>query len=252
MLAIERKRHILELVNRDRRVLVGDLSRTLGVTEETIRRDLHKLEREGSLNRTHGGAVAREGEIEDLPFKTRQTTNIQAKKVIARLAVRRVRSGDALMLDSSSTVYETLSQLESFADLTIITNSVRIIAEPNATRHHIMSVGGELRRRSMTFVGPLANQAIRQFNADLAFISCKALSLTGGIMDASVPDAEVKGAFIQAARHVCLLVDADKFDQTALITVSALSVIDTIITDREPSEAWRDLLAREAVELIHP
>ncbi len=102
----------------------------------------------------------------------------------------------------------------------------------------------------MTFVGPLAHQAIRQFNADLAFISCKAISMTGGVMDASVPDAEVKRAFIQAARRVCLLVDGDKFDQTALMGVCSFSAIGTVITNRRPAERWLELFAKEGIELL--
>ena len=249
MLAVERRNLVLESLRRDRTVVVSELARRFAVTEETVRRDLGKLEREGLVTRTHGGAVA--SDTEDLPYRTRQTSNIEAKRRIAVQAARLVASGSAVMLDSSSTAFEVLPRLKDHKDLTLITNSVRIIANPDVTDHAIMSVGGELRRRSMTFVGPLARQAISQFNVDDALISCKALSQTGGVMDASVADAEIKRAFIASARRVCLLADGDKFDGSALIEVCALERIHTVITDRAPSEAWQAYLAESHVELLY-
>ena len=250
MLAVERKTKILDLLMRDRKVVVAELSEQFGVTEETVRRDLTKLEQDGLLSRTHGGAIARKGESEDLPYGTRHLINTEAKRAIAVKAAGLVGNNEAVMLDSSSTAYEVLSCLESHKELTLITNAVRILAVPTSTRHTIMSVGGELRRRSMSFIGPLATQAIGQFNADVALVSCKALSLAGGIMESNVPDAEVKHAFIRSARRVCLLVDGDKFDRTALITICGFDKIHAVVTDRPPPEAWRERLEREGVTLI--
>lgn len=250
MLAIERKHKILDLIVRDRKVVVTDLSQQFGVTEETVRRDLNQLERDGLLSRTHGGAVARKGEAEDLPYRTRHLTNLEAKRAIAAKVADLVSDGQSVMMDSSSTAYEALGALKAHRDLTLITNSVRILSDPDLTSHTIMSVGGELRRRSMTFVGPLASQAIAQFNADVALISCKALSRTSGIMETNVPDAEVKRAFIRSARRVCLLVDGGKFDRTALITIGGFEPIDMVITDRQPSEPWLEVFEAASVKLI--
>ncbi|MGJ4859968.1 DeoR/GlpR family DNA-binding transcription regulator [Labrys sp. La1] len=250
MLAVERKTRILDLVTRNRSVVVAELSQELGVTEETIRRDLNKLEKEGLLSRTHGGAIALQGEAEDLPYRTRHLINIEAKRSIAGKASTLVRDGDAVMMDSSSTAYETLRAIGNRRDLTLITNSVRILSDPSLPPYTIMSVGGELRRRSMTFVGPLAGQTIAQFNADVALISCKAISLTGGLMEANMADADVKRAFIESAQRVCLLVDSEKFDKTALISICGFGPIDFVVTDREPSPEWRELFERNQVKLI--
>lgn len=251
MLAIERKHKILDLIVRDRKVVVTDLSQQFGVTEETVRRDLNQLERDGLLSRTHGGAIARKGEAEDLPYRTRHLTNIEAKRAISAKVADLVRDGQSVMMDSSSTAYEALGALKTHRDLTLITNSVRILSDPDLTSHTIMSVGGELRRRSMTFVGPLASQAISQFNADVALISCKALSLKSGIMETNVQDAEVKRAFIDSAQRVCLLVDGDKFDQTALITIGGFEPIDIVVTDRRPPDVWITAFEAANVKLVY-
>ena len=251
MLAIERRRAILDRLAKDGRVVVTDIAQAFDVAEETIRRDLNQLERRGLLSRTHGGALLRPDEVEDLPYRVRDVTNIAAKRTIGALAAGLVPSGASVMLDSSSTAYEALRALKGHSDLTIITNSVRLLSEPEATAHTVISVGGELRRRTMTFVGPVAWQAAAQFNADLALISCKALSLEGGVMDPNLADAAIKRALIGNAARLVLLADASKFDHTALVTIVDFRAIDTLVTDRPPSDAWRERLDREGVTLVH-
>jgi DeoR/GlpR family transcriptional regulator of sugar metabolism len=250
MLAIERKNKILDLITRDRRVVVTELSKEFGVTEETVRRDLSKLEKDGLVSRTHGGALAAQKEPEDLPYRARHVINIEAKRAIAAKAAALVNDGDAVMMDSSSTAYEALQAIKDRQDLTLITNSVRIFSDPGLNGHTVMSVGGEFRRRSQTFVGPVATQAIGQFNADIALISCKALSLTGGIMETNVADADVKRAFIRNARQVCLLVDRDKFDGSALISVCDFDPISFVVTDQRPAPQWVELFEKANVKLI--
>lgn len=251
MLAIERKRKILEKVVRERRVVVSELSRQFAVTEETIRRDLNELDRAGLVSRTHGGAIPRSGETEDLPYRTRQHTNLEAKQAIAAKVADIVGDGQSILMDSSSTVYQAVAALARHQDLTLISNSVRLLADPEATGHTVISVGGELRRRSMAFVGPLTTQSIAQFNADIALISCKALSREGGMMETNIADAEVKRAFIRSARRVCLLADAGKFDQTALVTIAGFEDIDVVVTDRQPPAHWVQLFKSLDVSLVY-
>lgn len=251
MLAVERRQTILEMILRDRRVIVNELSARLGVTEETVRRDLQKLEQEGRVHRTHGGAVALQSGPEDLPYPVRQTINLAAKRRMAAAAHGLIHDGDAVMIDSSSTAFELLPFLKEHRDLTLITNSVRIPVDPHAARHAVVSVGGELRHQSLTFVGPLAIEALGRFNADIAFISCKGISRKSGIMDASIADAEIKRAFITHARHICLLVDGDKFDAGGLITVAGFEAVTTIVTDRKPPDVWIEHLAEAGVTLIY-
>jgi DeoR/GlpR family transcriptional regulator of sugar metabolism len=250
MLAIERRHKIMDRILRGRNVVVAELSEAFGVTAETVRRDLNRLEREGLVARTHGGAVAARSEVEDLPYGTRHLINIDAKRSIAAKAAALVGDNQSVMLDSSSTAFEVLAFLRERSNLTLITNSVRVLSDSDMTGHIIMSVGGELRRRSMTFVGPLATRAIEQFKADIALISCKALSLEGGMMESNVADAEVKRAFIRSARRVCLLADGDKFGETALIAIGGINDVDIVVTDRQPAEPWPQHLERAGTTLL--
>src|SRR3954453_8521161 len=167
MLAIERRQKIMDRILRGRNVVVAELSEAFGVTAETVRRDLNRLEREGLGARTHGGEVSARRGVEDLPYGTRHLINNDAKRSIAAKAAALVGDNQSVMLDSSSTAFEVLAFLRERSNLTLITNSVRVLSDSDMTGHIIMSVGGELRRRSMTFVGPLATRAIEQFKADI-------------------------------------------------------------------------------------
>lgn len=252
MLASERRRAILERLAQDGRVVVAEIARIFDVAEETVRRDLNHMERDRLLSRTHGGALPCTAGDEDLPYRVRGVTNVAAKRIIATLAARLVPDGAAVMLDSSSTAHEALRALAGHRGLTVITNSVRLLSDPEATSHTVISIGGELRRQTMTFVGPVACQAAAQFNADVALVSCKALSLGGGIMDPNLADAAVKRALIGNAARVILLADSSKFDSTALATIADFRVLDTLVTERLPGDAWRERLTNDGVTLLTP
>lgn len=251
MIAAERAREILRQLQARGSVEVAGLARDLGVAEETIRRDLTRLERGGRLMRTHGGAVERTEE--DLPYPMRLGSAQAAKAAIARRAAREIADGMTVMIDSSSTAFALLGELGRTRDLTIISNSVPLCADPSVTPHTILSTGGELRRRSMTFVGPMAVAALSRFRADVALIGTKALSRKAGLMEAALADAEMKRAFIANARRVLLLADATKLDAEGTVAVGegdGFEGIDTLVTDAPPPDPWPRILAAKGVKTL--
>lgn len=251
MLAVERRQAILDRLRREGRIVVAETAKDLSVTEETVRRDLNRLGRDGLLSRTHGGALPRSATQEDMPYHFRHAANMAAKRAIGARAAALVPDGAAVMLDSSSTAYEALRALQERRSLTVVTNSVRLLADAGMTAHTVLSTGGELRRTTMTFVGPLACDAVSRFNADVALISCKALSLDGGPMDANLEDAAVKRAMVARASKVVLLADGSKFGGTALVTICKLDEIDALVTDRSPPDPWPERLREHGVALLH-
>ncbi|MFE4709586.1 MULTISPECIES: DeoR/GlpR family DNA-binding transcription regulator [Paenibacillus] len=251
MLAAERRKKIIDLVHQDKRVLVSDLSRMFEVTEETIRRDLEKLEKDGIVSRTYGGAMLNRHTNEDLPFVTRNALNTEIKRSIALKALDLINDGDTLMVDPSSTAFEFLKLLETKSNLTIITNSVNILHDFANSGMNIISTGGSLRYRSLSLVGPVAHDTIQRYNVDTAVISCKAIDLDKGVTDSNEPECELKKYMLRQADKVVLLADHTKFDKTAFSKLIELSNIDYLITDRRPSEAWLERLSRDNIELLY-
>lgn len=239
------------MVHMDKRVLVSELSDKFNVTEETIRRDLEKLEKEGIVTRTYGGAILNSHTNEDLPFTTRNATNSESKQQIASKALNLINDGDTLMIDPSSTSLELMKLLHQRKNLTIITSSIHILHEFLNTGMQIISTGGTLRPRSMSLVGTNAEDIVKKYNVDKVVLSCKALALGKGIMDSNEAECELKKAMLRQASKVLLLADHTKFDRTAFVKLMDFEDVDVLITDREPEAPWLDMLKEKDIEVLY-
>ena len=158
MLAIERKNEILQKLRAEQRVLVSELAAHYQVTEETIRRDLDKLEKEGYATKTYGGAILGNSTKTDLSHAIRSKTNVEFKNQIADLVCQMVDDGDHLMIDDSSTALFCAKKLRDKKNLTIITNSVELVVElANVETWSILLTGGRLKAESLALVGSAKN-----------------------------------------------------------------------------------------------
>ena len=165
MLAIERKNEILDKLRAEQRVLVSDLAEYYHVTEETIRRDLDKLEKEGYATKTYGGAILGNSTKTDLSYTIRNKTNVEAKNQIAAIASRLIEDGDHLMLDDSSTSLYLAKKLKEKKGLTVITNSVELVVELSGVEGWtIILTGGRLKPESLALVGDQTQQSLRRYH----------------------------------------------------------------------------------------
>lgn len=253
MLAIERRNEILEKLQSEKRVVVSELSQHYSVSEETIRRDLEKLENDGLVIKSYGGAVLNEHSIFDLPFNIRKNQMIVEKQKIAELTDNLVRDGEAVMLDASSTAAYIARGLRKKKKLTVITNSVEIIIELfDVPEWNVISTGGLSRERSFGLVGPRTNQTISYYHVDKAFISCKGLTLEAGLTDSDEQDADSKRAMLKAANERILVIDSSKFGKPAFTRITGLDDINKVVTDKKPSAQWMKEFERLGIECIYP
>ncbi|MFW6287820.1 MAG: DeoR/GlpR family DNA-binding transcription regulator [bacterium] len=246
MLAVERRHEILKILNNKGSVHVTEISKILRVTEETIRRDLDILNDRKLLQRTHGGAISIEDNKSELSFNIRKEKNVEEKDKIASKAVNLINNGDTIFLDASTTSMYLAAQLKNFTDLTIVTNSVRIILElVENTNINIIATGGILRANSLSYVGPLTNEAIKKYYADKFFTSCKGISIEHGATDSNEMEIEIKKLMSKQAQKLIVLADYSKFDQVGLSQFATFDDIDTIITDDNiDEEIKKDYISR--------
>ena len=253
MLAIERRNEILEKLQAEKRVVVSELSRYYQVSEETIRRDLEKLEKDGLIIKSYGGAVLNEHSIFDLPFNVRKNQEIVEKRKMAKLVSKMVRDGEAVMLDASSTAVYIANGLKQKKKLTVITNSVEIIVELfDVPEWNVISTGGVSRERSFALLGPRTDQMIRYYHADKAIISCKGLSLEEGLTDSDEQDANSKRMMLQSSKEKILVADSSKFGKVAFTKVADWKDITKIVTDKKPPQEWMEEFERFNIECIYP
>ena len=250
MLALERRNLILEKLQAEKRVVVSELSQLYEVSEETIRRDLDKLEKEGLATKSYGGAVINEDVSIDLPFNIRKNQNVSGKQQMADIAASLVQEGDHIFLDASTTAVFIAKALKEKERLTVITNSMEILLElSDVSGWNIISTGGVMKEGYLAFLGSKTEDAIRSYYVDKVIISCKALDHEWGIMEAF---GTTKKAMIASGREKILVVDSTKFDQTAFSVAGKLRDIDVVVTDRKPSGKWLAHFAEEGVECRYP
>lgn len=239
MLAIERRKEILAKLQQNKRVLVNDLSKTYDVTEETIRRDLEKLEKEGLVKKTYGGAILNESLNVDLPYNIRKKTNVSNKQYIAEILSSIIEDGDHIMMDASSTAVYTAKYIKNKKDITLITNSVEILLDlSDITGWKIISTGGILKEGSLSLVGYQAQKMLQSFHVDKTIISCKGIDIQNGFTDSNEADIQIKNLMLKAANQKILAADSSKFDKTSFIQVSDFNDIDIIVTDTKPNQEW--------------
>ncbi len=251
MLAIERKNEILSILQKEQSVLVADLSQKYHVTEETIRRDLDKLEKEGFVKKTYGGAVLNENTNMDLPFKIRERTNKAQKAVIAKLVAELIQDGESLVMDSSSTSLMVAKYLKSFKNLTVITNSVEIMVELSGCKGiHLICTGGVMRDSALSLGGKAAEEMLGHYNVDKAVMSCKGIHMDKGISDSNEFEADLKGTMAACAREIIWAIDASKFDKVSFVKILDFRPGDTVVSEKPADEKWMDFFEKKNIRFI--
>lgn len=251
MAARDRLILIKQQVEAEKKVTVTNLSRIHKVTEETIRRDLEKLEAEGFLTRTFGGAVLNSiSPSDNVHFHKRASINIGEKKKIAAAFYDILKDKTTIVTDSSTTVMEAVKLLKD-KELTILSVSTEIFRELGDTDIKIISTGGAFNKSTLSLQGQVAKDTIRRYHVDIALISCKGLNIKKGAMDTNESETEVKKCMIKQAEEVALLVDHTKFDKTAFAHLLDLENVDYLVTDEKPDESWIQFCGENNIKLIY-
>ena len=234
------------------KVVVSELAEDYEVTEETIRRDLEKLESDGYVKKTYGGAVPKQNSALDLPYNVRESVNVVQKQLIASKVCEMINDGDRVMMDSSSTALYVLKKLKDKKNLTVITNSVKILIElADKSDWKVLSTGGELKKSGLSLMGSSAEKMIGSYHVDVAICSCRGLDMDFGVTDSNENDGQLKRAIFAAADRRILALDAEKFDHKAFIRVCGFRDVDVIVTDSEPAEKWIGFCNEQNIQLVY-
>ncbi|WP_244611155.1 DeoR/GlpR family DNA-binding transcription regulator [Ensifer sp. M14] len=250
----KRYEEISRLLDHSGEMTVEDFADRLGVSRETVRRDLTRLDAMGKLRKFHGGArTASRGnaaiEAED-PFTQRMAQNTDAKKRIASAARRLVASGDSLFIDTGSTTVAMAEALVALHGLVVITNAPRIAAiVAGNPSHKVFLIGGAYGVDAGESLGPLALEQIAKFRARHVILTVGAIDATS-IMDFDLQEAEVAKAMIERSDRITVLVDHSKFNRRGVFEVAPLSAIDSLVTDNRPDAALVEALTAAGIELI--
>jgi len=245
-----REREILDALGETGSGRILDLSRRLGVTEETIRRNVKRLEDRGLVTKVHGGVVLREW-VAEPSFAQRYAENPEAKRRIGAGLAAIIPDGASLFLDVGSTTAYVAQALRQHRDLLVVTNSL-LVAQTlvGGTGNRVFMAGGELRAHDGGAFGAEALAFVRQFRVEFAVLSVAALDAGAGFLLQDLREAEFSREIIRCARRSIVAADASKFGRSAPIRIAEPEAFDTLVTDAAPPAALSRLLDSAGVTTV--
>ena len=222
---------------------VEQLARLLGVTLQTVRRDVQRLAEAGLLTRFHGGVRVPGSTVENLAHNQRETLHAEGKARIARAAADQVPNDCSLILNIGTTTEAIAKALRHHRGLRVITNNLNVAAILSSNPEcEVIVAGGVVRARDRGIVGEAAVDFIRQFRVDIALIGISAIEADGSLRDFDYREVKVAQTIIAQAREVWLAADHSKFNRPAMVQVAQLEQIHRLFTDAPPPEPFPRLL----------
>jgi DeoR family glycerol-3-phosphate regulon repressor len=233
---------------------IGFLAQRLGVSDETIRRNIKALARRALVRKVHGGVLLADHlTLTEQPFTARMDENAAAKQLLAETAAAMIRDGDSLFLDIGSTTAYVARALRNHRGLYVVTNSVAV-ANALATRNgnRVFQAGGELRAHDGGAFGLDAIRFIRRFNVQYAILSVGAIDAEAGFMLHDIQEADLSHEAAGRAQTRIVVADAEKFGRRAPITVEDPTAFDFLVTDKAPAPDIAAMLERNDISVVLP
>lgn len=232
-LAAERQREIVQILNKEGKVIVSDLAIKFNVASATIRRDLDMLNEKYKLIRVHGGAIFPNFSTSFEPqYSEKSVLNHDIKKRIGIVGASLVQDGDTLFLDSGTTAYQVAENLSDKNNLKVLTTDLKIgcLLSSNINIEVIM-IGGNVRTNQFNCVGFLTQKIISELNADMCFLALDGFDIERGITVTNIQEAAVKQYMLTSSRRVIAITDHTKLKRISMISVCPISEVDILITD---------------------
>lgn len=254
MLANDRYNKILEVLETEGSIKTSKIVTLLGVSLETARRDLDFLEKQGSLQKVHGGAILKEKEEENnLTYSLRETKNTEEKKEIAEFALKYISEGETIALNSSTTNIEIARLIKNkYSSLTVVTNSLRIADELADTKGiNLILAGGIYNKNEYAFLGEITEKFLGNFLVDKSFVSVGGISIKRGITDFLMDEILVERKMIDIGEEVIILADSSKIDTNSLIKICDTKDIDFIITDSKLDSKIKEKYREAGIKIIN-
>ncbi|WP_080060005.1 DeoR/GlpR family DNA-binding transcription regulator [Spirosoma aerolatum] len=246
----ERKSRIVQTVEERGSVDVRDLAELLQTSEMTVRRDLAQLSASGLIYRTHGGAMKVSLATDKHRFANKTAVNAKRKDYICQLAANEIQEGDVIFMDCGSTVFRLCPFIRN-KRITVITNSLPVIAELMSSEVTVNLIGGEVDKERQAVHGLIAEEHMARYQANRAFIGVDGISLANGLSANSEKEASTAVAMARQSAQVYLLCDSSKLETTKYLQFAPLTLFDVLVTDNEASPDLLTAYQQAGVKLLY-
>ena len=246
----DRQKRIERLLQESGVVKVTDLSALLGVSEITIRRDLDTLEKNGNLERTHGGAVYNQRMRLEPRYAQKDAIHREEKEAIGRAAAKLVEAGDTLLINSGSTTKQVIRSLK-ISKARIITSNLGAVIEAQESEMELILIGGLLRSQSNSLVGSLATLSLQQVYGSKAFIGVDGLTVKYGLTTPILEEAEIAREMIRRTPGpVIVVADSSKLSVVSNFMTAPIDQVDMLVTDQGINNELREELEKIGIKVI--
>ncbi len=245
-----RQQEIFDILQRTGRASVESLAEQLGVSSQTIRKDLNDLYRQNLISRVHGGATAMSG-VENLSYESRRQIARDEKQAIGVAAAALIPERASLFINIGTTTEEVARALADRSGLLVITNNLNVVDILGQNRNNeIIVTGGRVRHHDRAAVGPPAVDFIRNFKVDFAVIGSSSIDEDGALLDFDINEVQVSQAILQNARAIILVADQRKLGRPAPVRIAHISDVDVFVTDQLTSARLRTVCETHAVRVV--
>lgn len=250
MNTIERRQHIIQQTEVSGKVSVKALAEQFNISTVSVRHDLNELNKLGLITRTRGGAIASNRLTKELSIKEKGKSNQSVKMRLGELAASFVQDNEAIIIDSGSTTEEIVPFLKDKKQLKVLTNGLNVVNQLQKLDNcEVLTAGGYLRRKSMSFYASDAAAQLRQYNFDKVILGVDGIDAKRGITTHFEPEAIFNNAMCNSADQVIVVTDSSKFNQFSLYSIIPLNKIDVLITDSGIPNEYLDLLEKMNISL---
>jgi DeoR/GlpR family transcriptional regulator of sugar metabolism len=249
MLNKQRKQYILDILKRDGQIVAKSLSEELGLSEDTIRRDLRELAQDGLLQRVHGGALPASPAVVD--FAGREEILHESKAAVGKAAAQMIRDGQVIMLDGGTSAVQVARHLAKNLQATIVTHSPRIAVELIDYRNiEVILIGGRLFKHSIVSVGAGAIDAISRIRADIFFMGATGIHPDAGLSTGDLEEAYVKHALCKQAAETFVLATHEKLGAASQYMICPLEEISGLIVESTVPDALLQPFKEHGLSII--
>lgn len=234
----DRENSILEYLSQHREASVDELCAKFFVSVATMRRDLKALAERGKIIRTHGGAFLSSLPGESIPQELREKEFVEEKDIIAKKCLDLINDGDSVMIDASSTCLQLMKILSAKNSIVVITNSTKASFISTKTGVKTFVSGGEVSKTSFSYIGSIAEEVIRKFNADICFFSVCSLTPDGRLTNNSTSENQLCKVMLEQSKKSVLLLNSQKIGEPKLNTLCTLNDIDFVVSEKDISDKF--------------
>lgn len=249
---VARRKKILQWLEEKSQILVPELSKSFGVSEVTIRNDLDVLEKKNMLIKVRGGAIKIESNVSvDQNLSEKSRLHYREKSLIGQKAAGLIKESETILLDSGTTTMHVADNLSQFSEITLLTNALNIANHVGSfPGTNVIILGGYLRKKSYSLIGPLAENALKNFHVDKLFLGVDGFDTQNGIYTPNVEEAHLNQLMIEVSQEVIVVADSSKFNNRSFALISSLEKIDIVVSDKGIKKEDKQRLIKAGIEVL--